>query len=92
MENSGKDLSITDPYSGKKIVPHVIEPAVGINRIMLMVLCDSYYEDEKRVVLKLNPKIAPYKVAVFPLLANKADLTTKAREVYELLKSRFSVA
>lgn len=92
MEYSGKDLSITDPYSGKKIVPHAIEPAVGINRIMLMVLCDSYYEDEKRVVLKLHPKIAPYKVAVFPLLANKQELVGKAREIYNLLKNQFSAS
>ncbi len=91
MQYSGKDLSITDPYSGKKVIPHVIEPAVGINRLMLMVLCDAYSEEDHRIVLKLHPKIAPYKIAVFPLLANKIDLVGKAREVYSLLNPEFSV-
>lgn len=89
MQYSGKDLSITDSYSGKKIIPHVIEPAVGINRLFLMILCDAYTQEDKRIVLKLHPKIAPYKVAVFPLLANKEELVNKAREVYELLKPEF---
>ncbi len=83
---SGKDLTIVDPYTQEKILPHVIEPAVGVDRLLLMVLCDAYYEDEKRVVLKIAPKLAPNKVAVFPLVANKEDITGKAKEVYELLK------
>ncbi len=90
MLHSGKDLSITDPHSGKKIIPHVIEPAVGINRLFLMTLCDSYTELENRVFLKLDPKIAPYKVAVFPLLANKENLVSKAREIYDMLKQSYS--
>jgi glycyl-tRNA synthetase len=91
IEFSKKDLSITDPHSGKKILPHVIEPAVGINRLLLMVLVDAYVEEEKRVVLKINPKIAPYKVAVFPLLANKENLVEKARGIYENLREYISV-
>ncbi len=87
---SGKDLSITDPHSGKKILPHVIEPAVGVDRLFLMVLCDAYAEEEKRIVLKINPKIAPYKVAVFPLLANKEELVKKAHEIYTDLKKEFT--
>ena len=57
----------------KKFVPHVIEPAVGINRLFLMVLCDAYQKDEgkDRLVLKLDKKLAPYQLAVFPLLKNK---------------------
>jgi len=90
--NSQKDLSIIDPQTGEKILPHVIEPAVGINRLMLMVLCDAYYEDEKRTVLKLHPKLAPYKVAVFPLLANKEELVGKARDIYKNLKESFMTA
>jgi glycyl-tRNA synthetase len=87
MEHSGQSLEYVDPYNGKKFVPHVIEPAVGINRLFLMVLADAYDDsDEKRIVLKLNPKIAPYKVAVFPLLANKPDLVEKARGIYKELK------
>lgn len=92
VKHSNKDLSIVDPQSGEKIIPHVIEPAVGINRLLLMVLADAYEEDEKRVVLKIAPKIAPYKVAVFPLLANKEDLVSKAQEVYDLLSPEFMAA
>ena len=86
---SNKDLSIVDPQTGKKIMPHVIEPAVGINRILLMVLSDFYTEEEGRIVLKLNPKLAPYKAAVFPLLANKYELVEKAKKIYKDLSLHF---
>ena len=92
MKFSKRDLYIVDPQTGKKIVPHVIEPAVGINRLVLMVLADAYVEEEKRVVLKINPKIAPYKVAVFPLLANKGQLVDKAKELYDQLQPHFMTA
>jgi glycyl-tRNA synthetase len=91
MNVSKKDLTITDPQTGKKILPHVIEPAVGINRLLLMVLIDAYSEEEKRVVLKLHPRLAPYKIAVFPLLANKENLVEKAKEIYDDLKEHFMV-
>ncbi len=99
MNLSKKDLSIVDPYTGRKIVPHVIEPAVGINRLLLMVLIDAYTEqgtsaggeEGKRVVLNLSPKLAPYKVAVFPLLANKENLVEKAKGIYDELKQHFMV-
>lgn len=90
MEHSGQSLEYTDPYTGKKFIPHVIEPAVGINRLFLMILADSYKEDKDRVILKLNPKVAPYKVAVFPLLANKPELVEKARGVYKDIKQGFN--
>ena len=86
---SKKELTIVDPYSNKKILPHVIEPAVGMTRLLLMVLVDAYVEEEKRTVLKIAPKLAPYKVAVFPLLANKPELVGKAREVFALLSPEF---
>ncbi len=88
-EASKKDLTIIDPKTQKRILPHVIEPAVGINRLLLMVLADAYVEEENRTVLKIIPKLAPYKVAVFPLLANKEDLVAKARKVFELLSPEF---
>jgi len=88
---SGKSLEYVDPVSGKKFVPHVIEPAVGINRLFLMIVSDAYFEDGERIVLKLDPRIAPYKAAVFPLLGNKPELTKKAREIYESLKKQFVV-
>lgn len=86
QEFSKKDLTISDPLTNEKVLPHVIEPAVGINRLLLMILCDSYVEEENRVFLKLQPSLAPVKVAVFPLLANKEDLRSKAQEIYHNLK------
>ena len=83
MKFSGVDLSYTDPTSGKKFVPHVIEPAVGVNRLMAMVMLDAYTEDGDRVYLKLKPRLAPYKAAVFPLLANKPALVEKARQIHD---------
>jgi glycyl-tRNA synthetase len=91
MNFSKKDLSVTDPLTGKKIIPHVIEPAVGINRLFLMVLIDAFIREEKRIVLKLHPDIAPFKAAVFPLLANKEQLVGKAESIYNDLKKRFMV-
>lgn len=92
VKHSNKDLSMVDPQTGKKIIPHVIEPAVGINRLLLMVLADAYEEDEKRTVLKIDPKLAPYKVAVFPLLANKEELVKKAKDVFAALSPEFMTA
>ena len=91
-KHSGKDLSYTDPETGEKFVPHVIEPTFGLSRLVGIVLFDSYFEDGDRVVLKLDPKIAPYKAAVFPLLANKRELVAKAREIYDSLRPDFLAA
>lgn len=91
-KHSGADLSWVDSATGRKFVPHVIEPAVGINRLFLMILADAYEQQEKRIVLHLKPTLAPYKVAVFPLVANKPDLVAKAREVYGMLKKHMSVS
>ena len=91
-KHSQKELVVNDPETNEKVKPHVIEPAVGINRLFLMVLADAYTEDsttgseQVRIVLKLSPKLAPYKVAVFPLLKNKTELVGKARDVYSMLK------
>jgi len=92
MNSSKKELTIVDPQTQKKILPHVIEPAVGMTRLLLMVLVDAYVEEENRTVLKIAPKLAPYKVAVFPLLANKEDLVAKARKVFELLSPEVMTA
>ncbi len=92
MKYSGVDLSYSDPVSGKKFIPHVIEPAVGINRLLAMVMLDSYAEEGDRVVLKLKPRLAPYKAAIFPLLANKPELVELARKIYLDLKKEFPVA
>jgi len=97
---SGKPQEIFDEATKKKFVPHVIEPAVGVDRIFLAVLCAAYVEDEapdekgkleKRTVLKLSPRIAPIKVAVLPLLKNKELLVGRAKELYAKLKRRYAV-
>ncbi|MBI1918967.1 glycine--tRNA ligase, partial [Candidatus Microgenomates bacterium] len=88
---SGKDLYYLDQETKERFVPYVIEPSVGVGRAILAFLLDSYVEDGKRVVLKLHPKLAPYKAAVFPLLANKEELVKKARSVFDMLKPTFSV-
>ena len=90
-KGSGKELKVVDSQTGKKVLPHVIEPAVGINRIFLMAMADAYVEEENRTVLKLLPSIAPYKAAIFPLLANKPELMAKAKEIYNDLSQSFYV-
>jgi glycyl-tRNA synthetase len=90
-KGSGKDLKVVDSQTGNKVLPHVIEPAVGINRIFLMALADAYVEEENRTVLKLSPKLAPFKAAIFPLLANKPELMAKAEEIYNDLSQSFYV-
>ena len=82
---SGADLQYTDPESGDKFVPHVIEPTFGIDRSVLVALLEAYQEEDNRIVLKLPARIAPYKAAVFPLLKNKPELVAKAREIYSQL-------
>lgn len=89
MENSGKDLRYTDPHTAERYIPHVIEPTFGLSRLVGVVLHDAYAEIDGRVVMKFDPKIAPYKVAVFPLLANKEELVKKARRIYDDLKTKF---
>jgi glycyl-tRNA synthetase len=89
---SGVDLRYRDSETGEKFFPHVVEPTFGVTRTALVLLLDAYHEDGDRVVLRLNPRLAPYKAAVFPLLANKPELVEKAREVFENLKGEFRVA
>lgn len=91
---SGQNLEYTDPYSGEKFIPHVIEPAVGVNRLFLMALMDSYEKDEakNRTLLKLPTHLAPYTAAVFPLVKNKPDLVEKARELFNTLRKHMPVA
>lgn len=73
-------------------IPWVIETSGGVDRAALFFLIDSYHEDGERVILRLNPKLSPYKVAVFPLLANKEDLVAKAKTVFRILGARFYCA
>ncbi len=90
---SGKDLQYFDQDSGKKFIPYVIESSMGLGRMFLAVMVDAYHEEEvngeTRVVLKLKSSLAPYRVAVSPLLKNKPELVAKAREVYAMLKKEY---
>jgi glycyl-tRNA synthetase len=90
QKQSGQDLNYTDPVSGKKFIPHVIEPTFGISRGLVTLLVDAYSETEKRVILKLSPRIAPIKLAVFPLLRNKTDLVTKAKDLFQTISQRYA--
>lgn len=80
-------LTYKDQETGEEYTPWVIETSGGVDRAALFFLLDAYTEEGSRVVLKLNPRLSPYKAAVFPLLANKPELVEKAREVYKMLKS-----
>jgi len=89
---SGKNLEYLDKETKKRYHPHVIEPTFGVDRTLLAVICEGYTEEKNRVVLKLSPKLAPYKAAVFPLLANKRELVELAKKVYNNLKQHFMTA
>lgn len=92
-EASKTDLSYFDEETKSRFIPHCIEPSFGVGRTMLAVLSDAYTEDEmdgeKRVYLKFHKNIAPVRVAVLPLLKNREELVSKAREVFNTLKKQF---
>lgn len=93
MKHSGQDLSYRDPETNEVFVPHVIEPAFGVTRTFLTVLCEHYDDsDPEHLVLRLPAKLAPYQVAVFPLLKNKPELVDKARSIYKNLKENYNVS
>lgn len=89
---SGVDLAYRDNETGETFIPHDVETSAGVDRSLLFFLLDAYAQEEKRVVLKLHPKLAPYKAAVFPLVANKPELVDKARQIYVELKKQFMTA
>ncbi len=98
---SGKELNYFDEETKEKYVPYVIEPSLGIDRLLLALLTDAYEEikggrtettksvKEEEVVLRLDKKVAPIKAAILPLVKNKPDLVKKAKEIYGILKSHF---
>ncbi|MFA6397906.1 MAG: His/Gly/Thr/Pro-type tRNA ligase C-terminal domain-containing protein, partial [Candidatus Paceibacterota bacterium] len=94
QEYSGETMQIFNEETKERYTPHVLEPTISVDRAILALLISVYKEDDKdendvRVYLKFPPAIAPYKVAVFPLLKNKGELIAKAREVYKNLKDEF---
>jgi glycyl-tRNA synthetase len=94
MEASGVDLNWTDSATGEKILPHVIEPSLGVDRTLLAILTSAYSEEEVggeiRVVMKFKKEVAPIKVAILPLM-KKEPLADKAKEVWNMLKGDFVV-
>ncbi len=92
-EASKTKLQYTDPSTNETFIPHVIEPSMGLDRTILALLVSAYREDEidgkTRSYLALKPNIAPYKIAVSPLVKNKEHIVTKANEVFDILKSAF---
>ena len=94
-EFSGQKLEFFDQASGRRFTPHIIEPSFGVERALLAALHSAYCEEvlaggEERAVLKLPFSLAPVKIAIFPLLKNKAPLVEKAREIYSELRSTFA--
>ena len=99
QELSGKKLQYFDPELNESYVPYVLETSIGCDRMFLATMTNALMEetvpdakgkDSTRVVLKIHPALAPVKVAVLPLLKNKEQLTTKAREVFNSLKYSFA--
>eukprot|EP00466_Bigelowiella_natans_P008017 jgi/Bigna1/87924/estExt_fgenesh1_pg.C_260025 len=92
---SSKSMEYRDDVTKNRFVPHVIEPSIGVDRLMLALLVSAYDQDEiggeKRTVLRFHPSIAPIKAAVFPLVKNKPELLEKARSVYKTLQRRYNV-
>ena len=98
QEASKQDMTYLDQESGERFIPYVIEPAAGVDRGTLVFLLEAYAEDEapdakgrpeKRTVLRLDPRLAPVKVAVLPLSRN-ADLSPKARDIAAMLRKRWN--
>jgi glycyl-tRNA synthetase len=93
MKHSGKDLSFFDPETQEHIIPTVIEPSAGVDRVALALLCDAYDEDvvggETRVVLRLHPRMAPIKAGVFPLV-KKDGLAELAQDLEKRLRRKFT--
>ncbi|MCA9115795.1 MAG: glycine--tRNA ligase, partial [Planctomycetaceae bacterium] len=94
-KGSGRDLTWFDDQTRERFVPHVIEPAAGADRTTLAFLCEAFHEDEqpdekgkmqKRTVLKLHPRLAPFKVAIFPLV-KKGEMQETAQNLYHEFKS-----
>ena len=90
-EGSKVDLSYFDEETKERFIPHCIEPSFGLDRTILAILSTAYATDdigeEERIVLRLHKNIAPYRIAVLPLVKNKEELVNKAKEVFEMVKN-----
>lgn len=94
-EASGNKLEYFDDSDKSKYIPHVIEPSCGVDRLFLALISSAYQEEEvngeKRVLLKFHPSVAPVKIAVLPLVSNKDELTSKAKNLFYTLQNRYNV-
>jgi glycyl-tRNA synthetase len=92
---SGTTLEWVDAGTGERFVPHVIEPALGLNRAMLTFLIDAYDEEvvaeRERTVLRLHPRLAPVKAAVLPLIGKSDEMVAKARSLFDELRRVLNV-
>lgn len=90
---SGQKLDYTDPKTGEKFIPHIMETSVGLNRMFFAFLHEAFTEEgegeDMRIVLKFDKRLAPIKIAVFPLLKNKPELVNKAEEVFKKLSQNY---
>ncbi len=92
QEFSGQAMAYRDPDTKEEYIPWDIETSAGVDRSLLFFLIDAYHEEKERTVLKLHPRLAPYKAAIFPLLANKPELVREARAVYDRCREYCQVA
>eukprot|EP00640_Fibrocapsa_japonica_P000717 CAMPEP_0113937396 /NCGR_PEP_ID=MMETSP1339-20121228/4017_1 /TAXON_ID=94617 /ORGANISM="Fibrocapsa japonica" /LENGTH=560 /DNA_ID=CAMNT_0000940133 /DNA_START=45 /DNA_END=1727 /DNA_ORIENTATION=- /assembly_acc=CAM_ASM_000762 len=96
QEGSGKSLEYQVEGTKDKFLPHVIEPSLGVDRLLLALICSAYHKDEvggeQRTLLRFHSRIAPIKAAVFPLVKNKPELMEKARGLFLTLQKRYNVA
>lgn len=95
QQYSGKSMEFFDETQHRKYIPHVIEPSVGVDRTVLAVLCAGYDEDEAdgelRTVLRLSPRVAPVKVAVFPLVRNNEHIMKMANDIFQKLQRQYNI-
>jgi glycyl-tRNA synthetase len=100
QELSGKKLQYFDPELNENYVPFVVETSIGVDRMFLAIMSNAYTEEmvpdasggeAERIVLKIPPALAPVKAAVLPLVKNKEELTTKAKEIFDKLKLFFNI-
>ncbi|MFA7298236.1 MAG: glycine--tRNA ligase [Candidatus Absconditabacterales bacterium] len=98
MEHSGKDMQYNDPYTGKRYIPHVIEPSRGLTRAILTAMIDAYDEEKytdgngaeaSRVVARFHKNIAPIKFAVMPLVKKDEKMVAIARNIYKKLSKQY---
>lgn len=95
QNSSGKNLEYFDDEQNRTYLPHVIEPSIGVDRLLLAVICSAYCEEktenDTRIVLKFQPRIAPVKAAVLPLVKNRDEIVKKSQELFDKLSQYWNV-